>query len=124
MKYSVVALFIVLSVIPVGCSQSYKAGKPVQAEPGKAGDAVAAETICIKTGTGLSMAYDEAVKIAESSECINGGALESEHFCNQTTGTWWISLDIDKKGCNPACVVDINTKQAEINWRCTGLISE
>jgi len=43
-------------------------------------------------------------------------------MCNNYTGTYWIDLDIDKPGCNPACVVDTVTKTAEINWRCTGLI--
>lgn len=25
----------------------------------------------------------------------------------------------EKPGCNPACVVDIETNETEINWRCT-----
>lgn len=47
---------------------------------------------------------------------------EKSHFCNEGTGTWWINLDITKEGCAPACVIHTDTKQAEINWRCTGLV--
>ncbi len=43
-------------------------------------------------------------------------------ICNESTGTWWIDLAIQKKGCAPACVVDVAIKKAEINWRCSGLI--
>ena len=31
-------------------------------------------------------------------------------------------LDIEKAGCNPACVINVETRTAEINWRCTGLL--
>jgi hypothetical protein len=47
---------------------------------------------------------------------------EKTYFCNEGTGTYWINLNITKEGCNPACVVNIADKTAEINWRCTGLI--
>ena len=43
-------------------------------------------------------------------------------FYNESTGTWWIDLDVVRPGCNPACVVNVANKPAEINWRCTGLI--
>ena len=38
--------------------------------------------------------------------------------------TWWIDLNAEKEGCNPACVVFEESKRAEINWRCTGLLTE
>lgn len=46
---------------------------------------------------------------------------EKAYFCNEGTGTFWIDMNIQKKGCNPACVINIEDKSAEINWRCTGL---
>ncbi|MCP3682587.1 MAG: hypothetical protein GY861_07855, partial [bacterium] len=52
------------------------------------------------------------------------GSIKNTYMCNPDTGTWWIDLDIDKEGCNPACVVYIDDKTAEINWRCTGVIPE
>jgi len=70
------------------------------------------------------MNLEQARKIASESECAEEGALTREYFCNENTGTWWLDLDIEKEGCNPACVVNVNTKEAEINWRCTGLIIE
>jgi len=68
------------------------------------------------------MSLIEAQNIAVSSEC--GNYLEGQSMCNETTKTWWLDLNIEKEGCNPACVVNVETKQAEINWRCTGLIPE
>lgn len=77
---------------------------------------------CVKTDTREEMSLAEAKEIALKSECVERGSLKEEHFCNQYTGTWWIDLDIQKKGCAPACVINVLTKKAEINWRCTGFI--
>lgn len=54
--------------------------------------------------------------LAPSIQCEKG------HFCNEGTRTWWINLNMTKQGCSPACVIHTDTKQAEINWRCTGLV--
>jgi hypothetical protein len=48
---------------------------------------------------------------------------EETYFCNNNTGTLWIDMNITKEGCSPACVVNLADKSAEINWRCTGLIT-
>jgi hypothetical protein len=66
---------------------------------------------------------EEAVQIAQNSACIEEGSLTDDIIYNNYTRTWWIDLDLEKPGCKPACVVDENTKTAEINWRCTGLIA-
>lgn len=80
-------------------------------------------SVCVSPN-GTQMNYEEAVKIAE--EFCRDGSLKEEHFCNDYTGTWWIDFTPNepKEGCNPACVVNVETKEAEINWRCTGLIQE
>jgi len=72
------------------------------------------------------MTAEEAIETALNSDCIaEGSLLEDTAVCNESTGTWWIDLDIDKPGCKPACVVDIKIAgEASINWRCTGLIME
>lgn len=94
---------------------------------------VLSQESCLKEGTNFSLDYQEAVKITEKSECLEQGQLkesdacnapDSHCFCNENTGTWWIDLDINKPGCLPACVIDVVTKQATINWRCTGAIPE
>lgn len=82
------------------------------------------EEDCVKEETGEKMGLNEAKEIAENSECVQEGSLKDEYFCNESTGTWWIDLDVQKEGCNPACVVNVVTKKAEINWRCTGLIPQ
>jgi hypothetical protein len=69
---------------------------------------------------GASMTIDQAREIAKTSEC--GDRLKDSAYCNPGTGTWWIDLDLERAGCSPACVVTVDTGQAEINWRCTGLV--
>ncbi|SRR6056297_669854 len=78
------------------------------------------EESCSKAEEGEILTLTDAQKIARESEC--GDRLTGEYFCNQNSGTWWLDLDINKEGCNPACVVNVVTREAEINWRCTGLI--
>lgn len=66
------------------------------------------------------MSLEEAKEIAVGSEC--GGRLKDNYFCNSYTKTWWIDLAIEREGCYPACVIYTEKGEAEINWRCTGLI--
>jgi hypothetical protein len=68
------------------------------------------------------MSLTEALSIASASECTQNATLTDRHSCNSVTGTWWIDLNLEKEGCSPACVVNVDTKTAEINWRCTGLL--
>lgn len=77
---------------------------------------------CCKDNTMECMSITEARKIARNSEC--GERLDDSYTCNNVSGTWWIDLDVEKEGCNPACVVDVIDEQAKINWRCTGLADE
>lgn len=68
------------------------------------------------------MALNDAILIAMSSECTEEGILGIDANYNANTETWWIDLELEKEGCNPVCVVNVNTESAEINWRCTGLV--
>ncbi len=65
----------------------------------------------------------EALNIAER-DCSTGIVETHEAFYNDATKTWWFNFKPNEpnKLCNPACVVGEETKTAEINWRCTGLI--
>ncbi len=72
----------------------------------------------------IIMSQDEAREIAQNSACIVEGELTGNSSYNDYTKTWWFDLDIERTGCNPACVVNEVTREAEINWRCTGLIEE
>jgi len=80
------------------------------------------EEYCIKADTGERLSFSDAQQIALVSDCILEGGLKETYMCNGATGTWWIDLDIEKEMCNPACVINVATMQAEINWRCTGVI--
>ncbi len=81
---------------------------------------VSASSVC--SGGGKDMTLKDAMFVALMSECTEEGMINADAFCNENSGTWWIGLDVTKKGCMPACVVDVATKTAEINWRCTGLL--
>ena len=78
---------------------------------------------CADSKTQVIMTWEEAKIIAEKSYCVSEGTLGVNYMCNPITGTFWIDLNVEKPGCLPACVIDINTKIASINWRCTGLIN-
>lgn len=111
MKKAIFAIIVLLFI--VGCAQQ-------QAE-------VVSEKEGVESGTQKDetskMSLSEAVAIALDSECIDeGGILGADALYNSDTETWWIDLELEKEGCNPACVVDVNTEEASINWRCTGLI--
>ena len=71
------------------------------------------------------MSAIDARAIALQSDCLNYGILESNMSCNNNTMTWWIDMNPyeEMEGCNPACVVDVEEGTAEVNWRCTGLIT-
>lgn len=73
-----------------------------------------------------SFGRESAFLIArESKECSNAGILTDKIVYNENSKTWWIDLErmpeLEKDGCNPACVVSEETRTAEVNWRCTGL---
>jgi len=78
------------------------------------------EEHCVDKDTKNILTLTDARQIAIESEC--GDKLKDTYVCNENTGTYWIDLDIEKQGCSPACVIDIVTREAVINWRCTGLI--
>jgi len=81
--------------------------------------------ICSKQGTDYSLSLHEARVIASTSSCIEKGAITEEYSCNEITGTWWLGFEPYEplELCpNPACVVNVQTKEAEINWMCTGAL--
>jgi hypothetical protein len=113
-KLATLGFALILSaVIFSGCAST-------EAQPSNS-DEVQGE-YCSAGDTGAKLSHQEAMEIAQDSECLEQGQLEETRFCNEDTGTWWIDLDIEKPGCNPACVVDVSDGTAEINWRCTGVI--
>ncbi|MCL4354533.1 hypothetical protein M1349_03640 [Patescibacteria group bacterium] len=97
-------------------NQWVKHGNPISAKP---------QTGCGEenslTCSGLTLG--QAREIAKESNCLKEGTLKDNFSCNNYTKTWWIDLvpNSNKEGCNPACVVNTETKKAEVNWRCTGL---
>lgn len=76
---------------------------------------------CAKQGTQYSMTLEDAKAVSLNSVCTMSGPLTDNATCNEVTGTWWIDVDVYKPGCHPACVVNVETRLPEMNWRCTGL---
>jgi hypothetical protein len=79
------------------------------------------EIYCVSKETRKKMNLSEARTIAKNSVIGNQGTLKDTYSCNESTSTWWIDMNptIEQYACNPAYVVNINTKAVEINWRCT-----
>ena len=79
------------------------------------------EIYCVSKETGKKMSLSEARDIAINSDIGDQGTLKDTYSCNESTSTWWIDMKptIEQYACNPAYVVNINTKAVEINWRCT-----
>ncbi len=79
---------------------------------------------CTSDATGNTMSIEQAINLMDNSECSDS-TMKMDYVCNSITGTWWIDINAPNTpaGCNPACVVNIDTGEAVINWRCTGLIN-
>ena len=108
---AVIALFVVIRFIYFGT-------KPNVANAPK-------ESVPIDLNQQLEATTSEmsARAIAEKS-CIKGGeTLKANGYYNENSKTWWFdaNLNATKPGCNPACVVSVETKTVEINWRCNGI---
>ncbi|HID72302.1 TPA: hypothetical protein EYP38_00035 [Candidatus Micrarchaeota archaeon] len=84
------------------------------------------DPVCMKEGTQYGMTLNAAKEAAMNSLCTHNGQLSDNAVCNNVTGTWWIDIDMTtpKPGCNPACVVNVETKLPEVNWRCTGALPQ
>jgi len=106
MNYKLFIIFLTVALLTLsGCQQSSKT--PDSSETTKIG-----------------MTEAEAKIIAEKN-CIKGGEALANGYYNENSKTWWFdaNLNLTREGCNPACVVSEGSKTAEINWRCTGLIT-
>ena len=119
MKNFLFIAIVFVFIVAVGCSKEQKQQQVQQQIPPSSD-----EQLCVKLDSDASMTLTEAIDIANKSDCVAEGELLESFFCNEDTGTWWIDLEIDKPGCAPACVIDVEKGSAEINWRCTGLIPE
>lgn len=113
-----VLIAIITGIIVVGSAGYLGIGKYMAGKSNRA--TTTQEVLCSKKDGAKKMNMEEAKQIAAKSEC--GNKFLEGVVCNDNSGTWWFNLDIKKQGCSPACVIDVETKKAEINWRCTGLI--
>ncbi len=115
MKYAllVVIIIVLVGIVVIGYQQYSRNIEP-------------SPTPAVSTPPVSGLSAGEAQVIAEDT-CIKGGeSLASGGDYNENTKTWWFDANLNStpEGCNPACVVSEETKTAEINWRCTGLIPD
>ena len=70
-----------------------------------------------------SLILEDALAIAEASDCMTEGTLTGDSFHNDNSMTWWFDMEVEgNENCAPACVVWDETGETEINWRCTGAL--
>jgi len=118
-------LIFVLGIVALfaGCVQEGVVGGDVDehgCKPSAGYSWCEAKQKCLRTWEEPCTAED-AMLIANKSNCTEVGNLTDSIMYNNYTKTWWIDLDAVKEGCAPACVVHDNGS-AEVNWRCTGLV--
>jgi len=123
-KLRVFALIAFTSVLLLGCGKDEEVVIPD--EPVVQPDSVGGSPV-IPTRVEVIVpviTYEEAKSVAEQ-DCIKAGESLGEGSYNESSRTWWFDANLNeaKEGCNPACVVS-EDKGVEINWRCTGLVTE
>lgn len=98
-----------MAVVLISCAPVAAPQPPTATQP-----AVATQTAT------PPMSLADAKQIASQSTCMQSGTLKDTAVYNPNSNTWWIDLDANAPGCNPACIVSVATNTAEVNWRCTG----
>ncbi|MCK5027544.1 MAG: hypothetical protein KAS07_03935 [Candidatus Pacebacteria bacterium] len=79
--------------------------------------------LCCVSNYEKKLTQEEALAIAQRAEvCIEGGSVADFETYNPNSKTWWFSITSIRSDCRPACVVSDETGDADINWRCMGLI--
>jgi hypothetical protein len=82
-----------------------------------------AEEYCTKKDTTSKLSLTEAISLAKNSQiCNKVGKLKNSHWCNETTGTWWIPISVKMQNCSPTCVVNVVDKSVSVNYMCMGLL--
>jgi len=83
--------------------------------------------VCVSQKTQNKLTYIEALRIAMRDCGQRKGTIDTdkENNCDMITGTWWFGYVPDKPipWCNPACVVNVDTKKAKIELRCASSTS-
>jgi len=68
-------------------------------------------------------AESEARSAAQSAPaCLEVGTISAFEGYSEDSKTWWFTIEAPKTACAPACVVDDETMQINVNWRCTGFV--
>ncbi len=122
MKKLKIFTLIGLALFLSGCTINSASNKNInQARPNENVDNVITND---SNDSATSTMTEAQAKVIAEQTCIKGGESLTSGYYNEGTRTWWFDANLNstREGCNPACVVSEDTKTAEINWRCTGLI--
>jgi hypothetical protein len=68
--------------------------------------------------TGESLNIYDAQRVFDMSQCSREGSAKDTHYCDTKAGAWVIDIQTYRKGCNPACIIDVKTKTGKVDWRC------
>jgi len=49
-----------------------------------------------------------------------GGDLSNEYYCVSNEDAWKVEIRNVKKGCYTSCNIDINKREVNVGYRCTG----
>lgn len=91
------------------------------------------DTLICKNKSGKEMSFKQALAIAQNSPvCMKEGRIKEtgslsreSHYCGAFPDFVAIPLQVDDaQGCDPHCLVNIETYETEINWMCTGLVDK
>lgn len=78
---------------------------------------IADEKFCIAESES-NASSDEAYEIALNSECANIGIIKEDCDCDSSTYICSFTIETDNSDCNPTCLVDLKTKEVEIDESC------
>jgi putative hemolysin len=109
-----------LALVLAACDAPPSTPAPSATPPKAPAPSATPQSAPSQNATPMSLA--DAKQIASQSTCMQSGTLKDTAVYNPNSNTWWIDMAADKPNCNPACVVDVNSKTAEVNWRCTGAV--
>lgn len=78
---------------------------------------IAAEKFCLAP-TAENISSEEAYQIAQKSVCAEAGIIQIDCDCDNATRICSFIIKADQPGCQPVCLVDLKTKQAQLDLRC------
>lgn len=78
---------------------------------------IAEEKFCLAP-TSENISSAEAYQVAQASICAQIGTIKEDCDCDNITHICSFAIEADKPSCQPVCLVNLQTKQAQLDLRC------